>query len=60
MKIAFTIEDTYGKPKQKSDPRYVKWIAKFEGVREGKDYHQILPFHKCTDEDYDSFYPVDK
>ena len=36
VKIAFTIEDTYGKKKQKNDPRYVKWLVRFEGLIEGK------------------------
>ena len=36
VKIAFTIEDTYGsKKKQKNDPRYVKWLVRFEGLFEG-------------------------
>ena len=36
LKIAFTIEDTYGVKKQKSDPKYVKWIVRLEGWRDGK------------------------
>ena len=60
VKIAFTIEDTYGKKTQKNDPRYVKWFAKLGGVLEGKTVERMIPFHKCTDEDYDSFYPVEK
>ena len=37
VKIAFTIEDTYGDKKQKNDPRYVKWIVRFGGFSDGKD-----------------------
>ena len=36
IKIAFTIEDTYGVKEHKNDPRYVKWIVRFEGSFEGK------------------------
>ena len=35
VKIAFTIEDTYGVKKQKNDPRYVKWIAMLYEQRDG-------------------------
>ena len=53
VKIAFTIEDTYGVKKQKNDPRYVKWLVEYEGYLDGILYQRILQFHKCTDEDYD-------
>ena len=36
VKIAFTIEDTYGDRKQKNDPSYVKWIVRLEGRVNGK------------------------
>ena len=60
LKIAFTIEDTYGDKKQKNDPRYVKWIVTYEGLLDGKLYTKMKTLHKCTDEEYDSFYPVEK
>ena len=38
LKLAFTVEDTYGVRKQKSDPRYVKWLVRLEGWRDGKNF----------------------
>ena len=53
VKLAFTIEDTYGDRKQKNDPRYVKWIFKISGYKDDKKYQRIFNYHRCTDEDYD-------
>ena len=53
VKIAFTIEDTYGVKKQKNDPRYVKWFVMLGGELNGKPFQSMIPYHKCTDEDYD-------
>ena len=36
VKIAFTIEDTYGVKTQKSDPRYVKWWFRLHGFKDGE------------------------
>ena len=38
VKIAFTIEDTFGTKKQKSDPRYVKWLVRISGYNDGKAF----------------------
>ena len=42
------------------DPRYVKWIVRRTGKRNGTNFEEILPFHKCTDADYAGFYPPAK
>ena len=42
------------------DPHYVKWIVRKTGKRNGTDFEEILPFHKCTDADYAEFYPIAK
>ena len=60
MKLAFTVEDTFGVKKQKNDPRYVKWFVRISGYIDGKAFQRMYPYHKCTDEDYNSFYPVEK
>ena len=52
VKLAFTIEDTYGVRKQKNDPRYVKWLVRISGYQDGKAYQRVYPYHRCTDEDY--------
>ena len=42
------------------DPRYVKYIVRKTGIRNGTEYEELLPFHKCTDDDYAGFYPPAK
>ena len=59
-RIAFTIE-SYMSPKvQKNDPRYVKYLFRLYGKRNGVKYEKLLTYHNCTDADYDKFYPVIK
>ena len=60
VKIAFTIEDTYGVKKQKSDPRYVKWWFRLHGNINNEIAQHIYPYHRCTWEDIATFYPVEK
>ena len=60
VRLAFTIEDHLDPKKQKSDPKYVKWLVRQSGQRNGEKFQRILPYHKCTDEDYNEFYPVQK
>ena len=40
------------------DPRYVRWIITMAGYRDSEPFEHILPVHKCTDEDYAEFYPI--
>ena len=35
-------------------------MFKIYGRRKGIAYQKILPYHECTDEDYDQFYPTKK
>ena len=41
----------------KDDPRYVKYLVRIFGKKEGKEYEKFIPFHKCTDEDWAEFPP---
>ena len=41
----------------KNDPRYVKNIVRLWGRKGGVAYEKILPYHVCTEEDYDLFAP---
>ena len=59
-RFAFTIESYHSPYNQKSDPRYVKYLFRLYGKREGKLYQRVLPYHKCTEEEYNEFYPVKK
>ena len=38
---------------ERSDPKYVKWIARLSTYDADKEYETVLPIHKCTQEDFD-------
>ena len=59
VRLAFTVEPVFGTKIMKNDPSYVKFLVRLSGKREGKDFQRILPHYKCTDEDYNKFYPVE-
>ena len=59
FKIAFSVEG-YLEREVKDDPRYVKYLVRTFGKKDGKEFEQILPYHKCTEEDWDTFQPPDK
>ena len=56
IKFAFGIEGFLDK-KLKNDPAYVKWIVRQVRRIDGVETEKFLPYHICTDEDYDSFPP---
>ena len=58
FRIAFSFESTEGGNKMKNDPSYVRWIFKIAGFKDKERYERLLPSHKCTDADYDEFYPI--
>ena len=60
FRIAFTVESYLNPKKQKRDENYVKYLFRLYGRKNGKYFERILPYHNCTDEDYDEFYPVKK
>ena len=60
FKFALTFESFLSPKIQKNDPRYVKYFFRIYGKRKGIEYQKILPYHKCTDADYDDFYPAKK
>ena len=52
FRIAFTFEG-YLSREIKNDPRYVKYLVRIFGIHEGEEYEHILPYHLCTDEDWE-------
>ena len=42
----------------KNDSKYVKWITRMVGSRDGHQYEKILPHHKCTEADLESFHEI--
>ena len=57
--MAFTMEN-YLTKETINDSRHVKWIVRMYGRNKGEYYEDILPYHKCTEEDYSQFSPLDK
>lgn len=41
----------------KDDPRYVKYVVRLFGRKDGVSYENFIPYHKCTDADWEDFYP---
>ena len=54
IRVAFGIEG-YLDNELKNDPRYVKTIVRLWQKKDGVAGETILPFHKCTAEDFDHF-----
>ena len=55
--MAFSFEETISK-EFINDPQYVRWIVRFATYKDNSFEETILPYHICTDEDYDEFYPI--
>ena len=56
MQFAFGVEGFIDK-QLKDDPRFVKGLLRLFGNRDGIGYERLLPYHKCTDEDWQVFAP---
>ena len=57
FKVAFAVEGFRTKD-LKVDPKYVKWFFRIFGKENDVEYEKILPYHKCTEEDYAEFLPI--
>ena len=57
-RIAFTVESYLHPKKQKRDPRFIKYLFRLYGKRNGIYYDRILDYHNCTEADYNEFHPV--
>ena len=51
FKLAFSVEGYLDK-ESKNDPAYVKILTRLRGIKQGVDYQEIIPFHLCTEEDW--------
>ena len=56
FQFAFAIEG-YRDEQLKDDPRFVKGFAKMRGKKQGKKFEKIIPYHKCTESDWENFPP---
>ena len=54
FKMAFSVEG-YLDSQGRDDPRYVKYIVRIFGKKDGVEYQEIIPFHKCTEQDWEQF-----
>ena len=59
FKFAFSVE-SYLHRNILDDPKFVKYIVRVIGKKDGKEYEQIVPFHKCTESDWANFPPPSK
>ena len=61
FRLAFAVEN-YKTNKLKDDPDgdFLKWIFQIHGRKDGEYFQKPLNYHKCTDEDFDQFYPIMK
>ena len=42
----------------KVDKKYVKWYFRLYGARNNVEFEEILPYHRCKEEDFEKFYPI--
>ena len=54
FKMAFSVEGYLDK-QVKDDQKYVKYIVRIFGKKDDVEYQQNIPFHKCTEDDWDQF-----
>ena len=58
FRVAFAWYDVWPENKPRDDPAYVKnyvtYVQQIDDVRT----KTLLPFHKCTEEDYAEFFPI--
>ena len=59
FRFAFSLENFLDN-KRRDDPRFVKWFVRLYGKKDSEWYERVLPFHRCTEQDYAEFNPVAK
>ena len=50
-RFAFSVESGLN-PIGKNASQYVKWMVRILGIADGKVYEKVLPYHKCTEDEY--------
>ena len=58
-RMAFTFEGQF-EEEMKDDPRYTKILIRQLQIKPDVGFREerFIPYHKCTDEDYAQFYPI--
>ena len=57
FRFAFSIVGFYDR-ELKDDPKFVRWIARHYGEKNGEHFENMIGLHKCTKEDFVDFYPI--
>ena len=57
FRLAFSVEGFLDQ-QVKDDPKYVKYIVRLFGFKDGKRVEYPVPFHKCTESDWALFPPA--
>ena len=60
FRIAFTVEDYYAPHQLKDDDRYVRWLFRVLGKKNGVYFENFIPYHKCTEADYSDFFKIEE
>ena len=55
--MAFAFEG-YDDEQFKNDSNYVRYIFRITGKKNNQWYERLIPYHVCTMEDYEKFYPI--
>lgn len=58
IQFAFSVEG-YLDGEEKYDSRYVKYLVRLYGFKDGKEMEKVVSYHKCEEKDYENFYPMD-
>ena len=58
-KFAFTVEGVLD-DLAKTSSKYVKFLVRAKNTRNGVRTEKLLPYHKCTEEDWSQFPPSSK
>ena len=59
FRLAFSVEG-YHTRKIKDDERYVKYLVRIYGKKNGREYDYLINYHKCKVEDWNKFPPTAK
>lgn len=59
FRMAFSVRG-YDTKELKDDPRYVKYLVRMFGRIKGIEFERIMPYHRCTEEDWEVFPPAAK
>ena len=57
FKFTFSLERSFGSFIA-DDPVFMRWRVRHYGRKNGKLFQNFLPFHRCTAEDMEQFYPI--